>query len=88
MVWGAVLEARTLFLLPMSGSASLGRSGRYLQLPPCNTLWNYFNRLGTWKVRGINDTTRREEVVDIFKKGKLELLDLTETKLKGKGEVS
>ena len=27
-------------------------------------------------------------MVDIFKKGKLELLVLTETKLKGKGEVS
>ena len=40
---------------------------------------------GTWKVRGINDNT---EVVDIFEKGKFELLVLTETKLKGKGEVS
>ena len=36
----------------------------------------------------INDTTKREKVVDIFKKGKFELLALTETKLKGKGEVS
>ena len=39
-------------------------------------------------MRRINDTTEREEVVDIFKKGKFELLALTETKLKGKGEVS
>ena len=31
---------------------------------------------------------KREEVVDIFKKEKFELLALTETKLKGKGEVS
>ena len=31
---------------------------------------------------------KREEVVDIFKKGKFELLSLTETKLKWKGEVS
>ena len=31
---------------------------------------------------------KREEVVDIFKKGKFELFALTETKLKGKGEVS
>ena len=30
---------------------------------------------------------KREEVVDIFKEGKFELLALTETKLKGKGEV-
>ena len=29
-----------------------------------------------------------EEVVDIFKKGKFELVALTETKLKGKGEIS
>ena len=39
-------------------------------------------------MRGINNTTKRGEVVDIFKKGKFELLVLTETKLKGKGEVS
>ena len=39
-------------------------------------------------MRGINDTMKRKEVVDIFKDGKLELLALTETKLKGKGEVS
>ena len=31
---------------------------------------------------------RREEVVGIFEKAKFELLDLTEMKLKGKGEVS
>ena len=31
---------------------------------------------------------KREVVVDIFKEGKFELLALTETKLKGKGEVS
>ena len=31
---------------------------------------------------------KREEVVDTFKKGKFKLLALTETKLKGKGEVS
>ena len=36
----------------------------------------------------MNDTTKREEVVDIFKKGKFELLALMVTKLKGKGEVS
>ena len=39
-------------------------------------------------MRGINDTTKREEVVDIFKKENFELLALTETKLKGEGEVS
>ena len=35
------------------------------------------------RVRGINDTTKREEVVDIFKNGKFDLLALMETKLKG-----
>ena len=33
-------------------------------------------------MRGINDTTKRGEVVDIFKKGKFDLLALMETKLK------
>ena len=46
------------------------------------------NHLGTWNVRGINGIAKREEMVDVFKKGKFELLALTETKLKGKGEVS
>ena len=39
-------------------------------------------------MRGINDTSKREEVVDIFKEGKFELLALIQTKLKGKGGVS
>ena len=76
MVRGAVLEARTLFLLTTSPSASLGRSGRYRRLPPYINQQNYVNRLGTWNVRGINNTTKREEVVDIFKKGKFKLLAL------------
>ena len=88
MVWGAVLGTRTLFLLPTSASASLGRSGRYRRLLPCITRRNYVNRLGTWNVRGINNTTKREEVVDVFREGRFELLALTETKLKGKGEIS
>ena len=84
MVWGAVLLAGTLLLHPTSASASLVLSGRNRRLPSCITRRNYVNRSGTWNVRGIND----EEVMDIFKKGKFELLALTETKLKGKGEVS
>ena len=39
-------------------------------------------------MRGINDTTKKERVVDIFKKGKFYFLALTEMKLKGEGEVS
>ena len=63
-------------------------SGRYRQLPPCIIRGNYVNRLGTWNIRDINDTTKRDDLVDIFKKGKFKLLALTETRLKGKGEVS
>ena len=88
MAWGAVLAARALFLLPTSASASLGRCWRCCRLPHCIPWRNYVNRLGTWNVRGINDTTKREEVVDIFTKWKFELFALTETKLKRKGEVS
>ena len=78
----------TLFLLPRSASASLGRSGRFRQLQPCITRRNYVNRLGTWTVRGINGTAKREEVIEVFKEEKLKLLALMETKLKGKGELS
>ena len=39
-------------------------------------------------MRGINGTAKKEEVVDVFRKGKFELLARTETKLKGNGEVS
>ena len=38
--------------------------------------------------RGINGLAKREEVVDVFRTGKFELLALTETKLKGNGEIS
>ena len=81
MVWGSVLGSRTLFLLPTNASASLERSEMYSSAKLCQ-------RLGTYKVIGINETTKREEVVDTFKKGKFELLALTEVKLKGKGEAS
>ena len=46
------------------------------------------NSLDTKNVRGINGTAKREEVMDVFREGKLKLLSLTETKLKGDGEVS
>ena len=44
------------------------------------------NRLGTWNVRRIKGMAKREEVVDIFSKGKFDRLALPETKLKGNGE--
>ena len=84
MVWGAMLGVCTLFLLPTSASAILGRSVKYRRLQPCITRRNYINHLGTWNVRGINEIAKREEVVNAFKEEKLQLLALTETKLKGK----
>ena len=72
----------------MSASSSLARGGRLRRIPPYITLRNDVNRLDTWNLRGINETAKREEVVDVFRKGKLELLALTEKKLKGNGEVS
>ena len=62
-------------------------------MSPTPALYNsaklkYVNHLGAWNVRGINGTAKREEVVDVFREGKFELLALTETKLKGNGEVS
>jgi exonuclease III len=44
------------------------------------------SRLGTWNVGGINGVEKREEVMNVFRKGKFDLLALTETKMKGKGE--
>ena len=46
------------------------------------------NHLGAWNVRGINGTAKREEVVDVLRKGKFELLALTGVKLKWNEEVS
>ena len=71
-----------------SASAGLVRSGRCPLIPPCITRRNYVNRLGTWNLRGINGTAKREEVVGVFREGKFKLLSLTESKLKGKGKVS
>ena len=58
------------------------------EVSPTPVLYNYVNRLGAWNVRGINDTTKREEVSDVFREGKLKLLALFETKLKGSREIS
>ena len=52
---------------------------------PSATRQNYVNNLDMWNVRRI---AKREEVVDVFRKGKFELLTLIEAKLKGNGEVS
>ena len=83
MVWDGALAARTLFILLKGASASLGRSRRYRRLPPYITQRNYVNRLGTWNAKGINDTTKGKEVVDIFKAGKF--LDGDEIEREGRG---
>src|SRR5678815_3357366 len=49
-------------------------------------IYIYMNRMGTWNVRGINVEEKRIEVMDVFKKGKFDLLAVTETKMKGIGE--
>ena len=72
----------------MNASTCIGQSGSCRRLPSCITREIYVNPLGTRNVRGINGTTKREELVDIFREGKFELLALMEMKLKGNGELS
>ena len=64
--------------------------GTEWEVSPISALYNCetVNRLGACNLRGINGTAKRKEVVDVFRKGKFELLALSETKLKGNGEVS
>ena len=76
------------FFFDLSSSSGLGLCGRLCLLPPCIAWQNSVNRLCTWNVRGINGTAKREEVVDVFRKGKFQFLALMEAKLKGNGEVS
>src|SRR5678815_3714088 len=44
------------------------------------------NRICIINVRGINVEEMRREVMDVFRKGKFDLLAVTETKMKGNGE--
>ena len=53
------------------------------------TLYNsakLFKSSGTWNIKEIDGTVKREEVVGVFRKGMFELLELI--KLKGNREVS
>ena len=85
-VWGAGLGAFTLFFL-MSASSSLGRCGRYRRLPPCITA-KLYKSTGYMECE-INKWNWEEGGGGVvFRKGKLELLALTETKLMRNGEVS
>ena len=59
----------------------------YFELLPCVTGRNCVNRLGTWNMRRKNGIVVRE-VTYVFRKGKFELFVLTETNMKGNGEVS
>ena len=40
------------------------------------------------EARRINGTVRADEVADVFRRGKFELLAISEAKLKGNGEAS
>src|SRR5678815_246061 len=44
------------------------------------------NRMDTWNVRGINVEKKSREVMDVFRKGKFDLLAVTETKMEGNVE--
>ena len=44
-------------------------------------------RVGCLNVRGVNDEGKREEIGVLFEERGLDILALSETKLKGKGEV-
>ena len=46
------------------------------------------NRLGVWNVSEINGIAKRVKVLNVSKEENFELLAMTETKLKGNGEVS
>ena len=82
MVGVAGLGAHNLFPLPTRTPASIGWSGRCCRLPPCITRRNYVNNLGILIARGLNRTAKRDEVMDVFREGKFELLALMNTKLK------
>ena len=56
-------------------------------MSPTPTLYNSA-KLYKWSVREINGTTKKGEVVNVFREGKFELLALMETKLKGNEELS
>src|ERR1700755_24155 len=45
-------------------------------------------KVGTLNVRGVNKEEKREEVGIVMKEKGFDVLALTETKLKGKGEIS
>ena len=87
MVWRCWVRGPHRISYYISASFSLGRGGRCHRLPPCISRRNCINLLGTWNVRCIHANAKREEVVNVFRKGEFELLALTETKLKGNGEV-
>ena len=65
----------------MSKSFRLSWDGRYHQIPPYIAV-KLCKLASYWNVRGINEIAKREKVVDIFSKGKFELLAFIETNLK------
>src|SRR5678815_1041459 len=79
------LAAHYHLSLARIANASLGE-GRDRRKRPSIFRRNCMNRMGTWNVRGINVEEKRREVMDVFRKGKFDLLTVTETKMKGNGE--
>ena len=69
----------------MTALVRLDWGRRRSQLPPRVAWRKCVNRLGTWNVRGINRIGMREEVVNVFKKGKFEFTCTDWNKLKGVG---
>src|SRR5678815_2945242 len=79
------LAAHYHLSLARNSDAGLG-DDRDRRKRPSNFRRNCMNRMGTWNVRGINVEEKRREVMDVFRKGKFDLLAVTETKMKGNGE--
>src|SRR5678816_3426857 len=80
------LAAHQLFSFARNANAWL-REGRDRRKRRSIFRRKCMNRMDTWNVRGINVEEKRREVMDVFGKGKFDLLALTETKMEGKGEI-
>ena len=64
--------------LPVESQCGGGEGGR----GPSRTL-----RIGALNVRGCNDPRKREEIGRLFERRELDVLAMSETKLRGRGEV-
>src|SRR5678816_1312064 len=78
------LAAHQLFSFARNANAWL-REGRDRRKRRSIFRRKCMNRMDTWNVRGIN-VEKRRKVMDVFRKGKFDLLAVTETKMEGNGE--